>query len=84
MSPFEVKLMRVFIIKGQKSMPDDKKPLKIYYNDHLKEISRELRKKGVLSEVLLWQKLRAGQMMGYKFNRQRPVGSYMVDFSVRD
>lgn len=50
------------------------------YNRNLKEFSRQLRNKGTLSEVILWQKLRAGQVKGYKFNRQKPLSRYIVDF----
>jgi very-short-patch-repair endonuclease len=30
--------------------------------------------------ILLWKKLRAGSMMGYTFNRQKPLKKYIVDF----
>lgn len=50
------------------------------YNKNLKEFSRQLRNDSTLSEVLLWQELRAGQIKGYKFNRQKPLGRYIVDF----
>ena len=50
------------------------------YNKNLKEFSRKLRKNSTLGEVLLWQKLRAGSMMNYTFNRQKPIGRYIVDF----
>lgn len=50
------------------------------YNRNLKEFSRQLRSNSTLAEVLLWQQLRAGQIRGYKFNRQRPLGNYIVDF----
>jgi very-short-patch-repair endonuclease len=30
--------------------------------------------------VLLWKQLRAGSMMGYTFNRQKPLNNYIVDF----
>ncbi len=33
-----------------------------------------------MSEVLLWNELKAGKMKGYKFNRQKPLGNYIVDF----
>lgn len=36
-----------------------------------------------MSEILLWQKLRAGQFRGYSFNRQKPLGNYIVDFYCR-
>ena len=52
----------------------------VEYNLQLKANSRALRNDSTLSEVLLWQKIRAGSMMGYKFNRQKPLGSYIVDF----
>jgi len=52
----------------------------IEYNLNLKSNSRLLRNNSTLSEVLVWKKLRAGNMMGYKFNRQKPLGNYIVDF----
>ena len=50
------------------------------YNKDLKVFSRYLRNNSTLSEVLLWQELRAGSIRGYKFNRQKPLGRYIVDF----
>ncbi|WP_296704879.1 endonuclease domain-containing protein [Algoriphagus sp.] len=50
------------------------------YNRSLKDFSRELRSHSTLSEVLLWQKLKASQFRGYPFNRQKPLGNYIVDF----
>ena len=50
------------------------------YNKDLKEFSRKLRNNSTLGEILLWQKLRAGSMMNYTFNRQKPLGRYIVDF----
>ena len=49
------------------------------YNKSLREFSRELRAHSTLSEILLWQKLRASQFRGYGFNRQKPLGNYIVD-----
>ena len=37
-----------------------------------------------LAEVLLWQELRAGQMLGYDFDRQRPIDKYIVDFYCKE
>jgi very-short-patch-repair endonuclease len=54
--------------------------MKIYYDPKLKELSRELRKSGNLSEVLLWEQLKARKMKGYQFMRQKPIGNYIVDF----
>jgi len=32
------------------------------------------------AESLLWQHLRSSQTGGYKFRRQHPIGSFIVDF----
>jgi very-short-patch-repair endonuclease len=50
------------------------------YNINLKEFSRKLRKNSTLGEILLWEKLRAGNLMNHKFNRRKPLGRYIVDF----
>lgn len=52
----------------------------IPYNPKLKTLARNLRKNGVLSEVLLWQQLKNRQLNGYRFLRQRPIDNYIVDF----
>ncbi len=36
------------------------------------------------SEVKLWNELKNGQMLGYDFDRQRPIGNYIVDFFCKD
>lgn len=54
--------------------------MKIWYNPKLKAHARELRKQGVLSEVLLWEHLKGRKMRGYQFMRQKPIGDYIVDF----
>jgi len=50
------------------------------YDTNLKEFSRRLRKNSTLGEILLWQNLRAGSVMNYTFNRQKPLNRYIVDF----
>jgi very-short-patch-repair endonuclease len=50
------------------------------YTANLKLLARNLRKGRTLSEVLLWKILRARQMKGYQFHRQRPIDNYSVDF----
>ncbi len=50
------------------------------YNKNLKEFSRELRSNMTFGEVLLWNVLKAGKIYGYTFNRQKPIGNYIVDF----
>ncbi|GAB62954.1 MAG: endonuclease domain-containing protein [Candidatus Jettenia sp.] len=54
--------------------------MRIYYNSKLKILSRELRKKSTLSEVLLWNILKGKKIKGYQFMRQKPIGDYIVDF----
>ncbi|TLD43034.1 MAG: putative DNA methylase [Candidatus Jettenia ecosi] len=50
------------------------------YNPKLKEVARRLRKSGTLSEVLLWRYLKGKQLLGYDFDRQKPIDNYIVDF----
>lgn len=50
------------------------------YNPILRDLARELRKKGTLSEVLLWQHLKGKQLLGYDFDRQKPIDNFIVDF----
>ena len=37
-----------------------------------------------LSEVLLWDILKQKQMLGFDFDRQRPIDQYIVDFYCKD
>lgn len=57
---------------------------RIYYNPILKERARFLRNNSTLSEVLLWNCLKRGQMMGFDFHRQKPILNYIVDFFCYD
>ncbi len=54
--------------------------MKIHYQPRLKSFSRELRKLGTLSEVLLWKELKGKQLHGNRFLRQKPIAEYIVDF----
>ncbi|MDI9356977.1 MAG: DUF559 domain-containing protein, partial [Chitinophagaceae bacterium] len=33
-----------------------------------------------MSEILLWNELKAGKMYGYTFNRQKPILNFIADF----
>ncbi len=44
------------------------------------KLARHLRLRGTDAERRLWQHLRDRQLGGYKFQRQRPIGHYVVDF----
>jgi len=51
------------------------------YNKNLKSNSKALRKNPTQAEVYLWKfVLSKGQLNGFKFKRQRPIGEYIVDF----
>ncbi|MEM7063052.1 MAG: endonuclease domain-containing protein [Cyanobacteria bacterium P01_B01_bin.77] len=52
----------------------------ISYNPKLKERARRLRQSMTKGEIILWQKLKRKQMMGYDFDRQRPIDQFIVDF----
>jgi len=54
--------------------------MSLIHNVGLKIKSRELRKASTLAEVLLWQRFKGRQLLGYKFRRQTLVGNYIVDF----
>jgi very-short-patch-repair endonuclease len=56
----------------------------IPYNPKLKELAKQLRQNMTFSEVKLWNELKNGQLMGYDFDRQRPIGNYIVDFFCKD
>ncbi len=43
-------------------------------------IAKNLRKRTTEAENLLWRRLRGKQIEGFKFRRQEPIGSYIVDF----
>ena len=56
----------------------------IPYNPELKQLARDLRKNMTLSEVLLWNQLKQKNMLGFDFDRQRPIGNYIVDFYCKE
>jgi (E)-4-hydroxy-3-methylbut-2-enyl-diphosphate synthase len=61
------------------------KKLKIIpYNSNLKELASQLRKNMTLSEVLLWNELKQKKILGFDFDRQRPIKNYIVDFFCKE
>ena len=50
------------------------------YKSVLKPISRYLRSEMTECERLLWSRLRRKQLHDVQFYRQKPIGSYVVDF----
>ncbi len=52
-----------------------------YYNKHLQPYANRLRKEMTKAEACLWKYvLKAGQLKGFQFRRQRPVLDYIADF----
>ncbi len=58
-------------------MPSFKGPT---YRKDLKPLARDLRASMTDAERKLWQRLRAKQLRGVQFYRQKPIGSYIADF----
>lgn len=56
----------------------------IAYNPALKEYARKLRNNSTKSEIILWVHLKNKQLLGYDFDRQRPVDNYILDFFCYD
>ena len=55
------------------------------YNKKLKPLARQLRKNSTKSEACLWKyALRAKQLKGHTFRRQRPVLQYIADFLCKE
>ena len=55
------------------------------YNKKLQPLARQLRKKLTKSEACLWKyALRAKQLKGYPFRRQRPILQYIADFFCKE
>jgi very-short-patch-repair endonuclease len=44
-------------------------------------LAQSIRKAKVPAEALLWRVLRNRTLAGFKFRRQHPIGSYVVDFA---
>ncbi|MCH2215194.1 MAG: endonuclease domain-containing protein, partial [Flavobacteriales bacterium] len=52
-----------------------------HYNKQLQSLAKENKKSMTKAEACLWKyALSKRRMLGYAFRRQRPIGSYIVDF----
>ena len=56
----------------------------IPYNPSLMPLAKHLRQNMTYGEVLLWNELKQKKMMGFDFDRQRPMLNYIVDFYCKD
>jgi very-short-patch-repair endonuclease len=57
-------------------MPHERRNRSSIFRDR----ARELRSEQNQVEAILWQQLRNGKLKGFKFRRQHPIGSYILDF----
>ena len=48
------------------------------------KLARKLRRDSTDAEQKLWNRLRSRALGGFKFVRQEPIGSYVVDFICRE
>lgn len=60
------------------------RPKIIPYNPKLKEYARKLRNNSTFTEILMWNYLKKNQLLGYDFDRQKPINNYIVDFYSKD
>lgn len=57
----------------------------LYYNKRLQLYANQLRNDGTKAEACLWKYvLRAKQLKGFQFRRQRPVLNYIADFMCKE
>jgi very-short-patch-repair endonuclease len=52
----------------------------LYNRSEQKQLRRRLRSNMPAPELILWSKLRNGQLFGLRFRRQYSVGAYVLDF----
>ncbi|PKL78876.1 MAG: DNA methylase [Ignavibacteriae bacterium HGW-Ignavibacteriae-4] len=52
-------------------------------NPQLKQRAKELRKQGILSEVLFWNQVKQKKIFDLDFDRQKIIGNYIVDFYIK-
>ncbi|MGX2974201.1 endonuclease domain-containing protein [Ursidibacter arcticus] len=50
------------------------------YSKSLKPLSQKLRTEQTDAERKLWQRINRDQLLGFRFNRQKPLLNYIVDF----
>lgn len=56
-----------------------------FYNKNLQPFANQLRKDMTKAEACLWKYvLRASQLKGFQFRRQRPVLKYIADFMCKE
>lgn len=48
--------------------------------EKLRTVARQMRREPTPAEDLLWQRLRARQLSGFRFHRQHSIDRFIVDF----
>ena len=48
--------------------------------ERLLKFAKRMRHQPTNAETLIWTALRGARLQGFKFKRQQPIGSYIVDF----
>jgi very-short-patch-repair endonuclease len=56
----------------------------IPYRKDLVPLARKLRKNSTPGEIELWKGLKKKQILGYDFDRQKPIHKYIVDFYCKE
>jgi len=56
----------------------------IPYNSDLKQLARNLRNDSTKSEIALWKELKGKKVLGYDFDRQKPIDEFICDFFCRE
>jgi len=79
-----IRVLPNFLLGGARGGFLNMKRKIIPYDPKLKVLAKKLRYNITLSEVVLWNELKSGQMMDYDFDRQRPILKYIVDFYCKD
>lgn len=52
----------------------------LHYEKYLKGNAQKLRTGQTDAENKLWQRINRDQLLGFRFNRQKPILTYIVDF----
>jgi very-short-patch-repair endonuclease len=56
----------------------------IPYHPKLKKLAQKLRSNMTPGEIILWNQLKQKRMLGFDFDRQRPILNYIVDFYCKE
>jgi len=72
--------LQLFPLLDQEGLGEVVKIEYIFNNKDSADLRRNLRKNMPITEVVIWQRIRAGQLGGYKFKRQYSAANFILDF----